>query len=281
MLQSALYIVPTPIGNLDDITLRALEVLKQADLIAAEDTRHTKVLLDKYGILNKKLISCHDFNEEQRASLIVDSVNNGLIVALVSDAGTPLISDPGFKLIRKCLAQNIKVIPLPGPCAAITALEACAMPTDSFLFKGFLPAKDKEKQEVLANSIKLGFTTIFYESTHRILNTLKMLTEYYPNIEICLCKEMTKSYEAFFRGLPQDILEIFINNPEYQKGEFVLVISAQAVGSNKSIDEKIINNLELLTEYMPVKLACQIVSQLCDLNKNDLYKQALNLKNSK
>ena len=143
-MDSALYIVPTPIGNLDDITLRAIDVLKSATLIAAEDTRHSKILLDKLGISGKKMISCHDHNEGERAELIIEEVRAGGVVALISDAGSPLINDPGYRVVTICAEQGVKVVPLPGPCALITALEASALPTDKFMFCGFFPVKEKE-----------------------------------------------------------------------------------------------------------------------------------------
>ena len=148
-MDSALYIVPTPIGNLDDITLRAIEVLKSATLIAAEDTRHSKILLDKLGISGKKMISCHDHNEGERADLIIEEVRAGGVVALISDAGSPLINDPGYRVVTICAEQGVKVVPLPGPCALITALEASALPTDKFMFCGFFPVKEKELTGVL------------------------------------------------------------------------------------------------------------------------------------
>ena len=279
MIESALYIVPTPIGNLDDITLRAIEVLKSASLIAAEDTRHSKILLDKLGIGQVKLISCNDHNEAERAQIIASEVQQGGVVALISDAGTPMISDPGYKLVSALSKLQVKVIPLPGPCAAITALCASALPTDKFLFMGFLPVKDKELTEKL-QSIRLSdTTTVFYESPRRILNTLNKFATIDPNRTVALCREMTKTFETIYRCTVSELIEHFKAHEDEVRGEFVLVVGPHE--SNEQDDE--LSNaakkaLAKMIDSMKVKEACQVVSDLTGESKNKLYAYALSLK---
>ena len=277
MLESALYIVPTPIGNLDDITLRAIEVLKNATLIAAEDTRHSKILLDKLGVLNPKMISCHDHNEEQRASIIIDEVNKGGIVALISDAGSPLINDPGYKVVTLCSKANVKVIPLPGPCALITALEASALPTDKFMFNGFFPVKEKELVETIESLKGVDYTAVFYEAPRRILNTMEKVAQILPDHDVTLCREMTKTFESFYRLKAKDAPAFLEADPDRTKGEFVVAIGALKEDQG-AISPQIVDALKTLVQTTPVKVACNVVANLTGLKKNDLYNLALDLK---
>ena len=277
MLESALYIVPTPIGNLDDITLRAIEVLKNATLIAAEDTRHSKILLDKLGVLNPKMISCHDHNEEQRASIIIEEVNKGGIVALISDAGSPLINDPGYKVVTLCSKANVKVIPLPGPCALITALEASALPTDKFMFNGFFPVKEKELVETIESLKGVDYTAVFYEAPRRILNTMEKVAQILPEHDVTLCREMTKTFESFYRLKAKDAPAFLEADPDRTKGEFVVAIGAVKEDQG-AISPQIVDALKTLVQTTPVKVACNVVANLTGLKKNDLYNLALELK---
>ena len=277
MLESALYIVPTPIGNLDDITLRAIEVLKNATLIAAEDTRHSKILLDKLGVLNPKMISCHDHNEEQRASIIIEEVNKGGIVALISDAGSPLINDPGYKVVTLCSKANVKVIPLPGPCALITALEASALPTDKFMFNGFFPVKEKELVETIESLKGVDYTAVFYEAPRRILNTMEKVAQILPDHDVTLCREMTKTFESFYRLKAKDTPAFLEADPDRTKGEFVVAIGALKEDQG-AISPQIVDALKTLVQTTPVKVACNVVANLTGLKKNDLYNLALDLK---
>ena len=277
MLESALYIVPTPIGNLDDITLRAIEVLKNATLIAAEDTRHSKILLDKLGVLNPKMISCHDHNEEQRASIIIDEVNKGGIVALISDAGSPLINDPGYKVVTLCSKANVKVVPLPGPCALITALEASALPTDKFMFNGFFPVKEKELVETIESLKGVDYTAVFYEAPRRILNTMEKVAQILPDHDVTLCREMTKTFESFYRLKAKDTPAFLEADPDRTKGEFVVAIGALKEDQG-AISPQIVDALKTLVQTTPVKVACNVVANLTGLKKNDLYNLALELK---
>jgi 16S rRNA (cytidine1402-2'-O)-methyltransferase len=216
-----LYIVSTPIGNLKDITYRAIETLRDVDLIAAEDTRRTKILLNHYEILDKKMVSYNDHNKMRRIPHLIEILKSGKDIALVSDAGTPGISDPGYNLINEAINEEICVIPIPGPSASISALVASGLPTDSFSFKGFLSKKEKKKIDAF-NSIK-DDTAIFYESPYRINKTLDVLNKTLPNAKVCLAREITKKFEEFIRGTPSVIISKI--GDRTLKGEIVLVIN--------------------------------------------------------
>jgi 16S rRNA (cytidine1402-2'-O)-methyltransferase len=224
-MSGKLYIVATPIGNLDDITFRAIETLKNVDLIACEDTRRTKILLEKYGIA-KNLVSYYNYNERQRAEELLRELKSGKNIALVSDSGTPGISDPGYVIIKRAIQENITVVPIPGATAFVCALVASGLPMDEFVFVGFLPHKKgrKTKLEKLSQEER---TIIIYESPHRILKTLNELIEYFGDREIVIAKELTKVHEEFFRGKISEVLKKL--TPDKIKGEFVIVVS----GKNK------------------------------------------------
>ncbi|MGN1280820.1 MAG: 16S rRNA (cytidine(1402)-2'-O)-methyltransferase [Succinivibrio sp.] len=279
MIENALYIVPTPIGNLDDITLRAIEVLKNVTLIAAEDTRHSKILLDKLSITGKKLISCHDHNEDQRAAIIIEEVKNGGSVALISDAGSPLINDPGYRVVTLCSKADVKVIPLPGPCALITALEASALPTDKFMFEGFFPVKDKELREKVASLVNADYTAVFYEAPRRIISTMEIVGELLPQHDVTLCREMTKTFESFYRLKAKDAASFLKEDPDRTKGEFVVAIGALKE-ENSTIPATVHNAVRELIKTSPVKQVCSVLSEVTGIKKNDLYNLALSLKDS-
>ena len=222
--KSALYIVSTPIGNLDDITLRALRTLKEVQLIAAEDTRRTGLLLKHFGI-QTPLTSYFEGNELKKRDFILSRLKQGDQVALVSDAGTPGISDPGYRLIQMAIEQNISVIPIPGPSAVIAALSVAGLPTDSFLFKGFLPHKSKKRRDLLQQLEGVRETLILYESPHRISETLQDILEILGDREIALTRELTKVYEEVFRGKVSDVLQQI--GAKTLKGEITLVVSGK------------------------------------------------------
>jgi len=276
-MESALYIVPTPIGNLDDITIRAIDVLKNATLIAAEDTRHSKILLDKLGISGKKMISCHDHNEGERAELIISEVRAGGIVALISDAGSPLINDPGYRVVTICAEQGVKVVPLPGPCALITALEASALPTDKFMFCGFFPVKEKELTGVLESLKSADYTAVFYEAPRRIVDTMELMAKILPEHDVTLCREMTKTFESFYRLKAKDAPEFLKADPDRTKGEFVVAIGAVKQESSE-VDPKIASAIEELIKTSPVKTVANVLASVTGIKKNDLYNLALELK---
>ena len=219
-----LYIVATPIGNLSDISFRAIETLKSVDIILAEDTRQTKKLLKHYEIEKKILWSYHARSNQSALDSIISHLEDGKTMALVSDAGTPAISDPGVKLVQEAKRKNIQVSPLPGSSAFVAALSASGFPSHKFEFLGFLPHK-KARQTILKNIAEIKHTVIFYESTHRIEKCVHQMNEFFPEKKICLARELTKIYEEFLIGSPQEILEILNEFPEKKKGEFVVLVS--------------------------------------------------------
>jgi 16S rRNA (cytidine1402-2'-O)-methyltransferase len=222
--RGVLYVVSTPIGNLEDITLRALRILKEVDLIAAEDTRRTGLLLKHFGI-QAPLTSYFQGNESKKKELILSKLDQGDRIALVSDAGTPGISDPGFRLIRTAIENGIPIVPIPGPSAAITALSIAGLPTDGFLFKGFLPHKSKKRRDLLKQLEEVKETLVFYESPHRLSQTLTDIGDILGDREIALTRELTKVYEEVLRGRISEILDQI--SQRRLKGEITLVISGK------------------------------------------------------
>lgn len=271
-----LYIVATPIGNLQDISERALAVFNQVDLIAAEDTRHSGLLLSHYGI-KKPFFALHDHNEQQKAHLLVEKLQQGNHIALISDAGTPLISDPGFHLVRQCQQANIKVVPIPGACAAITALCASGIASDRFCFEGFLPAKSKARQDKLKNLQKEDRTLIFYESTHRILDSLADLqTVFGDDRYVVLAREITKTWETIKGDKLANLLDWLKQDPNRTKGEMVLIVEgAPAADENTEFSPQAIQALTLLVKELPLKKAAAIVAELYGYKKNALYQFGL------
>ncbi len=279
MLEPALYIAATPIGNLQDVTLRVRATLQEATLIAAEDTRHSRIFLDSIGVSGTRMISCHDYNEAQRADLIAAEIAKGGSVVLISDAGTPLISDPGFKLVRELCARGIKVTALPGPCAAITALCLSGLPTDKFYFYGFLPVKDKELREVLTAFSDSEATTVFYESPRRIAHTLELMAQLYPKREAVLCRELTKTFESVYRGTVSALQAQLLVDENMQRGELVLLLAPAPKEHEVAIPPKARAALEaMLKEGMSVKGASRVLSELLNLKSKALYQLGLELK---
>ncbi|MDX1803713.1 MAG: 16S rRNA (cytidine(1402)-2'-O)-methyltransferase [Alcanivorax sp.] len=233
-MSSVLYIVSTPIGHLDDITRRAIAVLNEVDWVAAEDTRHSQRLLASLGI-RARLISCHDHNECQRSAELVARLQNGEKGALISDAGTPLVSDPGYRLVRACQEADIAVVPVPGASALLAALAVAGQPSDRFLFEGFLPAKGAARQQAVERLAGQAMTTIVYEAPHRVLSLLQALAEVVaPEREITLCRELTKQFETVRRGTVADIAAWVAGDSNQQRGELVLVLSPAALSAGWS-----------------------------------------------
>ncbi|MFT5234771.1 MAG: 16S rRNA (cytidine1402-2'-O)-methyltransferase [Shewanella sp.] len=274
-LAVALYIVPTPIGNLGDISSRAIDVLNNVKLIACEDTRHSGILLSHFGIETRKT-ALHDHNERDRAEWIIQKLSNGEPVALISDAGTPLISDPGYHLVSQVRAAGYKVIPLPGACAAIAALSASGLPSDRFTFEGFLPSKEKGRIDKLTELKEDPRTLIFYESPHRIIHSLEsILTALGEDREIVMAREMTKTFETFLCGTVKEVLEQVKADPNQQKGEIVLMCHGYRLNEEEGIPTVVINTLKLLCEELPLKKASALAGQIHGLKKNALYKYGL------
>jgi 16S rRNA (cytidine1402-2'-O)-methyltransferase len=217
-----LYLVATPIGNLGDITYRAVEILKSVDFIACEDTRHSKHLLDHYGI-KKPLISYFDYSEKRRAPQIIEKVKSGQTAALISDAGTPGIADPGFRLVREAIHAGVRIEVVPGPSAALTALALSGLPTDRFIFEGFFPVKEGQKKNKLLALKEETRTVIFYESPHRLIKTLKTIQETLGDVEIVVARELTKKFEEVLRDKVGAVLSHFENKPVL--GELVVLFN--------------------------------------------------------
>lgn len=278
-MSGVLFIVATPIGNLEDITRRAVRTLSEVDRIAAEDTRHTQHLLAHLG-LQKPMISLHEHNEHERIAMILDLLSEDLDIALVSDAGTPLISDPGFPLLRAVIEAGFRVVPIPGVSSVITALCAAGVPTDRFCFHGFLPHKNAERLNKLEAIAQLQGTQVLLESTHRIERLLQQLHQLMPQAQVVVAKELTKRHENFIRGQAVDCLDALHQAPELRKGEFVVLIHQPDISAvNKSVldVEKLLKALLL---HMPLKAAVKIAVDASGGKKNELYQLALEISES-
>ena len=272
---STLYIVPTPIGYLGDITQRALDVLSHVDLIAAEDTRHTGLLLQHFAI-NARLFALHDHNEQQKADQLISKLQQGLSIALVSDAGTPLINDPGYHLVNQCRKNGIKVVPLPGACAAITALSAAGLPSDRFCYEGFLPAKTKSRQDCLRDLAQEPRTLIFYESTHRLLDSLAdMVTVWGEARYVVLARELTKTWETI-QGMPVGELLNWVREDENRrKGEMVLIVEGYQKPQEDHFAPEVLRTLAILQKELPLKKAAAVTAEIYGVKKNALYKHVI------
>lgn len=269
-----LYIVPTPIGNLEDITLRAQRIMAEVDLIAAEDTRHSKTLLQHYGI-NTPLISLHDHNESARAKQLIEKLLSGLSIGLISDAGTPLISDPGYSFVNQCRQQGVDVIPLPGACAAITALCASGLSTDRFLFNGFLPVKQQAKHQALERIRLESATTVFYESPRRIEDSVAAIVEVLGcDRKVVVAKELTKTFETFYADSAQGVLNWLRADSNHQRGEFVLMVEGEKT-REETVPDEALQLLKRLMKELPLKKAAAITAEHYELKKNALYQIGL------
>lgn len=270
-----LFVVATPIGNWQDMSLRAVEVLKKVDRIAAEDTRHAGPLLKHFSI-SKPTLSLHDFNERERLDLILNYLKAGESIALISDAGTPLISDPGFHLVREAKACGMKVVPIPGACAAIAALSVSGLPTDKFIFEGFLPAKDAAKQIRLTQLLHETRTLIFYEAPHRFLATLQaMATIFGADRKAVVARELTKVYEQVLASELQVLINYYNEHTDEQRGEIVLMVagSDEVMSETKEVMPDAV--LALLLKELPLKQAVSLTSEITGERKNVLYAKAL------
>lgn len=278
--QGVLYVVATPIGNLGDLSARAREILAKADVVAAEDTRHTARLLTHFGI-KRPLLACHDFNERERSEQIVERLQRGECVALVSDAGTPLISDPGYHLVSAVREADLKVVPVPGPCAMVAALSVSGLPSDRFFFEGFLPAKGSGRRKRIAELADFPHTWIVYESPHRIQDFLAdVVTELGSERRVVLARELTKTFETVLSGSAGELQQILIDDENQRRGEFVVLIQ----GAEKTdiaedgISEEALRTLSILVEELPMKQASQIAAKLTGLKPKLLYNAGLAMK---
>ncbi len=279
-----LYVVATPIGNLGDLSPRARAVLSDCALIAAEDTRHTGVLLKAFGIQTPQL-SLHDHNEHHRAPEIIERLRHGASVALVSDAGTPAISDPGFDLVRAVAAAGFEIVSIPGPCAAIAALSIGALPTDRFCFEGFLPARGAARRKRLQSLRVEGRTLVLYEAPHRVRETLEDCAAVFGGERSAMAaREITKMHETAYRGSLRDLCARAESDPDFSRGEIVLVIAGEpqpladdergADGHNGALDRA----LKILLAELPLKQAARLAAQITEARDNEAYKRALLLK---
>ena len=263
-----LYLVPTPIGNLADMTRRAAEILADADIVACEDTRHTRILLDHLG-LSKKVVSYHEHNKETAGPKLIEALLEGASVAQVSDAGMPVISDPGADLVRLALADNIPVVPLPGPNAALTALIASGLPATQFVFIGFLPRTSARRKELLASVRDIPFTLIFYEAPHRLQETLKILLETLGDRRAVTARELTKKFETFSRARLSALLsETEETDP---RGEYVLLVEGKTEEQEAppEIDWK--EEADNLAKNLPIKEAARQVAAKRNLSRREVY----------
>ncbi len=276
-MTGVLYIVATPIGNLDDISLRAIATLRAVDLIAAEDTRHSKFLLNHLGI-DTRMISCHEHNEVSRSEGILEKLAAGSDVALISDAGTPLISDPGYKLLLAVQRAGFRISPIPGANSAITALCAAGLPTENFHFHGFLSPKIKQRGLQLEALRDLTGTLVLFESSHRIERLLLQIAQVFPRNQCVVAKELTKLHEQFLRGVASEILAQLKADSALTRGEFVVLIDNSADPASQHLNADDIEMLEILLEEVSVKIAVKIAMRLTGKKKNELYQQALRLR---
>jgi 16S rRNA (cytidine1402-2'-O)-methyltransferase len=270
LVSGTLYVVATPIGNLEDITLRALRILREVDAIACEDTRHTRKLLDRHGI-SKPLVSYHEHNEQARADELLRDLEAGKNIALVSDAGTPLIADPGYRLVAQARSHGVTVSPIPGASALIGALSASGLPTDSFFFGGFLPAKKTQRRKTLEEMRSYPATLVFYEAPHRILEALADIAEVLGPRRVTLGRELTKIHEEFLVGDASELLESLSNRPSL-KGEITLMISkSDAVAVDPTPMEAAFD--KLLAAGVPRMEAMKTLARERGLSKREVYQR--------
>jgi len=275
-MSGSLHIVSTPIGNLEDITLRAIDTLSSVDLILAEDTRHSQILLSHYQV-QTKVISFHEHNEKNKIEKIIFELEKGMNIALISDAGTPLINDPGYSLVRLAKERNINVIPVPGPSAPIAALSASGLSSDAFIYLGFVPLKESDRTDCFNRLKRQKETTIFFESPKRVLNTFKELRNSLGKFRrVSLAKEISKRYETIITNSIEEIINFLEDKPEHQKGEFVILIEG-----NKEVDMN--EQKELLSKIMPHLLeelspskAAKVAAKITKLNKDFCYREITN-----
>ncbi|NNL57033.1 MAG: 16S rRNA (cytidine(1402)-2'-O)-methyltransferase [Pseudomonadales bacterium] len=280
-LEPALYVVSTPIGNLGDITARALEVLQAADLIAAEDTRHSGQLLQHFAI-DTPMQAYHDHSDTNATERLLQHVEQGRALALISDAGTPLIADPGFRLVSRARERGLKVVPVPGASAMVAALSAAGLPTDRFIFEGFLPAKAAARHKQLASLAAEPRTLVFYESPHRIAESVQaMAAAFGPQRRAVLARELTKRFETLIADSLGNLSRRVAQDKDQQRGEIVLVVAGLAREQQQTAAQAQLQRiLPLLLGELPLKQAVRLAAQITGLNKNAVYDRALQITNA-
>ena len=277
-MSGKLYVVATPIGNLADFSFRALEVLKQVDLIAAEDTRHVKMLLQHYGI-NKPLISLHQHNEDRASQGLVDKIRDGQSIALVSDAGTPLLSDPGLPLVKLARQDGLEVTPIPGACALIAALSVSGLPITRFSFEGFLPRTASARKSFFQDKLSDTSTWAFYESSHRIQAALEDMAGIFPpEHEIVIAREITKLHETIVKAPLADALQKVQSDENMRKGEFVVIVAGRKIEvDQQQLSEEHLKILRLLLSECSIKTAVALATEITGQRKKRLYQAALDM----
>jgi len=277
-VDNALYIVATPIGNLDDISARALKVLTEVHCVAAEDTRHSARLLDHFGITTP-LLSYHEHGGSEQDEKIVALLRDGNAVALISDAGTPLISDPGFPLVNRVRELGIRIVSVPGPCALVAALAASGLPCDRFCFEGFLPAKSQARKKVFEGLRREARTLVFYEAPHRICDSLRdALAVFGPERQMVLAREISKTFETYLSGRGDEVLQRVEDDAMQQKGEMVLMLRGWHVSGEAVIEADTENLLKLLLTELPVAKAAALCAKASGVDKRSLYNLAMSYK---
>jgi 16S rRNA (cytidine1402-2'-O)-methyltransferase len=272
-----LYIVATPIGNLSDISIRAVDILKNVDLVLAEDTRHSKKLFAHYEI-DTPLKAFHEHNEKDKTEKVINEINAGQSIAMISDAGTPLISDPGYHLVSKAKKAGIDVVPIPGPSALIAAISSSGVASSSFTFFGFLPSKPVARLKLLQSKANLDETIVFYESPKRILSTLKdMLEVFGGSREVCLAKEITKSFETILTDKLPNLIEYLEFDSAHQKGEFVVLVSPADKIDRIEADSQLDKLLPILCAEMGASKAAKLAAKITGIDKKHCYKRATSL----
>lgn len=270
-----LFVVATPIGNLADMVPRATETLQQVDLIAAEDTRHSKRLLEHFHI-STPMLAYHDHNEQRSLPALLERLNKGERIALISDAGTPLISDPGYRLVRAARDGGIRIVPIPGPSALIAALSAAGLPSDRFAFEGFLPAKGGQRRKQLEALTGESRTLVYYEAPHRIVACLRDLVEIFgAEREVVLARELTKTFETFIAGPAKEVLGRVENDPNQQKGEIVLMVRGAEAPASSELHPEAEKIMAVLMKDLPLKQAASLTAEITGAKKNALYQWGL------
>lgn len=275
IIEKALYIVATPIGNLNDMSRRAIDVLKACDHIAAEDTRHSARLLQHFDI-HTRTEAYHDFSSSQQSQNLLDRVLAGASIALISDAGTPLISDPGYRLVKLARDQGVKVFAIPGPCALVAALSIAGLPSNKFIFEGFVPAKQTARKQAFMQTEKETRTSVYYESPHRIVDSIKDLLLVCGEFrQIALVRELTKTFETAITGTVAEVLDSLLTDINQQRGEMVLIVKGLERLDSSEVSDEAQHMMSVLLTELPLKTAASLVAKTMNLKKNALYQWGL------